>query len=237
MALVYVGSNIGSRAGSTSQGITLSLTSLTGGISSSAKAGDIVIAATASGSSANRALSITSSGYTTFSHIYVNGTVDTNLLVGYKVLTTAETSVACGPSLNTADALTFAAHVWRGVDKVTPLDVTQQSDTFVNFTRPTPPPITPVTTGAQIILVGAGANATTSNYSASGVSNFITTASADTYDSVIGMGSVAWTSGTYTPAQWTGGAADGGSYTSAAYTIALRPGPEVSGSNNFFQFF
>ena len=53
MALQYVGGNTATKAGATSGNSTISLTALTGGLSASAAAGDLVIAVFATGSAAD----------------------------------------------------------------------------------------------------------------------------------------------------------------------------------------
>ena len=234
-ALTYVGGVVGSRAGSTSVGQTLSLTALTGGSGSSAVEGDIVIVACSTGSTVDRALSVTTAGYTELNELYSNGSgADTNFSVNWKIMVgTPDTSVVCGPSGSTADALSAAAQVWRGVDPVTMFDVASTSVTDTGTGRPTPPAITPTTAGTIIIPIGAGAIVGTGAvYTTGTLSNFITTTGADTNDSMLGMGSFAWVSGTYTPAQFGGGTTGtGDSWT--GLTLALRPAipPTVTTQN------
>lgn len=227
MALQYVGGATATKAGATSGNSTISLTSLTGGISSSAAAGDIVIAAFATGSSVVRTLSITdgTNAYTLIgSALYSNLTTDTNLRVAYKVLTGADASVTFGPTGNAADAGAMAVHVWRGVDTATPLDVTATKATGTSTGRPNPAAITPSTSGSVVIAVGAASAGTGAVFTSSDLSNFRTATSADTYDAMIGIGSYAWTSGAFDPAQFGGGTTDAGD-SWAAITLALRPAP------------
>jgi hypothetical protein len=219
----YVGGNSGAWAGATSGNTTVSLTALTGGIASSAQAGDLVIAVYATGSSADRTLSITdgSTAYTLIgSELYNNGLfVDANLRVAYKLLTAADASVTFGPTGNTSDAGVAAVYVWRGVNASTPLDIAANQTQSAAIARPQP--VTPVTSGAVIIgIVGAGIPATPSNFSASYLSGFVTRTSSDTNSAVVGIGYVNWTGGTYTPAQWTGGGNDAADI---EMTIVLRP--------------
>ena len=118
MPLQYVGGATATKAGATSGNSTISLTALTGGIASAAAAGDIVIAVFATGSTVDRALSITdgTTAYTLIgTELYSNDTYDTNLRVAYKVMgATPDTNVTFGPTLNAADAGAMAVHVWRG---------------------------------------------------------------------------------------------------------------------------
>lgn len=225
MSLQYVGGNTATKAGATSGNSTISLTALTGGISSSAAAGDIVIAVFATGSTADRTLSITdgTTAYTLIAtELYANGTTnDTNLRVAYKRLTAADASVTFGPTGNNADAGAMAVHVWRGADSINPLDVAATTATGTGTGRPNPAAITPTTTGTVIIIAGGASAATGAVFTASYLSNFRTVTSADTQDAMVGIGSIAWTSGTYDGAQWTGGTTNAAD-SWAAVTIALK---------------
>ena len=226
MAIQYVGGNTATKAGATSGNSTISLTALTGGISSSAAAGDIVIAVFATGSAADRTLSITdgTTAYTLIgTELYSNGTTyDTNLRVAYKVLTAADATVTFGPTLNAQDAGAMALHVWRGVDSTTPLDVAATTATGTGSGRPNPPAITPVTAGSEIIVAGGAAAGTGAVFVGTGLSNFRTATSVDTNDAMVGIGSFDWVSGTYDPAAWTGGTANAAD-SWASITLALRP--------------
>lgn len=232
MALTFVGGNTGTWAGATTGNNTVSLTALTGGSASAAAAGDLVIAVYATGSTADRTLSITdgTTAYTLIgTELYANGTsYDTNLRVAYKRLTAADTSVTFGPTGNNADAGAAAVYVWRGTDGNTILDVAATTATGTGTGRPTPPAITPTTSGAIIVMAGGGAAATGATYT-SALTSFRTVTSADTNDAMLGVGYATWTSGTYTPAQWTGGTTNAAD-SWAAVTIALRPAGNPSGS-------
>ncbi|KKT22884.1 MAG: Cytochrome C family protein [Parcubacteria group bacterium GW2011_GWB1_43_8b] len=231
-ALSYVGGVAVSRTGSTTQGQELSLTGLTGGSGSSAAAGDIVIVACSTGSTADRAIGVsTPTGYTELNEPYANGSsYDTNLSVNWKIMgSTPDASVTCGPSGSTADALSAVAYVWRGIDQITPFDVAFTTNTGTGTGQPTPPAITPSTAGTIVIAIGASAALTGAVYTTATLSNFKTTTGSDTNDSMLGMGSFAWSSGTYTPAQF-GGGTTGATESWAADTLALRPAvaPTVS---------
>lgn len=228
MAIQYVGSNTGTWAGANSGTNTVSLTALTGGIASAAAIGDLVIAVYATGSTAAATLSITD-GTTAYTlagtALYANGTsYDSNLRVAYKYLTTSNTSVTFGATGNTQDAGAATVHVFRGVDSTNILDVAVTTATGTATGRPTPPAITPVTAGAFIFMAGGGAAATGAVFTAAALSGFRSVTSADTNDANLGAGYVTWTSGTYTPAQWTGGTT-GTTDSWTAATLALRPAP------------
>ena len=240
MAIQYVGGNTGKWAWAVYGTNTVSLTALTGGIASSASAGDFVVAAYATGSVADRTLSITdgTNAYTLVaSELYVYSTTDTNLRVAYKRLTGADASVTFGPTGRATDAGAAAVHVWRGVDPTNPLDVAAVTAVsyLIHSGKPNPAAITPTTTGAVIIAVGGAAAGTGAVFTSSDLSNFRTETSAGAYDAMIGIGSYAWTSGAFDPAQFGGGTTGTGD-SWAAVTLALRPElmqytmPSASGS-------
>jgi len=222
----YVGGNSGNSINGGS--VTVSLTALTGGLSSSAQAGDLVIAAYCEASLSDTTMVIrdpSSANYTLiFNEFYANGTTsDTNLRVAYKRLTAADASVTFVGSASTNNSLAGVVHVYRGVHATTPLDVTATGATGTGTGRPNPASITPVTPGAKIIIVGASATqGTAAAYTAAYLSNLVQAQGSDTFDAMIGMGRVDWTSGAYDGAQFTGGTtATGDSW--ASMSIALRP--------------
>ena len=221
MAIQYVGGNTGVWVGSTGTNNTVSLTTLTGGIAAAAAIGDIVIAVYSTGSVADRVLTI-NTGYTLIAtELYSNGsTADTNLRVAYKVLTAADTTVTFGPTGSTADAGAAAVYVFRGVAGIV-LDVPATTATGTGTGRPTPPAITPIDTGSVIVCVGAGAAGAGAVYTTATLTSFRTVTSPDTNDAMLGIGYFAWTSGTYTPAQFGGGTVGGGD-SWAAMSIALQ---------------
>lgn len=222
----YVGGRTHSWAGNASGDTTISLSgTLTGGLASSPSAGDVVIVAYSVGSTADRALVIKDPGgvnYPNAVEIYANGTsYDSNLRGAIKYLTAADASVVCGPSGNAADAAAVAIHVWRGVDPSV-FSATTTSATGTGTGQPNPPAITPTDTGAVIVVIGGGAAATGAVYTTATLSNFRTVTQVDTNDAMVGMGSFAWTSGSYDPAVFGGGTTGAGdSWT--AITVALKP--------------
>jgi hypothetical protein len=223
----YVGGQVDSNAGAS--GTKTINFSLTGGLASTPNVGDMVIVAVAYGSTnTNRDLSV--SGYTEISDMYA-GTAsssdwDSNFGVFYKFLTAAETSVDVPLSGDAAQGSAYAIHVWRNVNQSTPLDVAkvEKISLYPSSALPLADPITPVTPGA-VIIVAAGtdvAGADGRNFTSGDLSNFVTTFASDTNESVIGMGSFAWVSGTFTPVRWAGPVSFP-EYQYSALTIALRP--------------
>lgn len=225
MALSYVGGLTSTFAGAASGSQTISINgTLTGGSNTSPSTNDIVIVVYATGSTADRAIGVTTAGYTEEAELYSNGTsYDTNLSFSWKRMgATVDTSVVVNATGNNADAGAVAIHVWRGVNTVTAMDTAVTTATGTGSGRPNPAAITPVTTGAVIIVAGGGAAATGATYTASYLSSFVTATSVDTNDAMVGVGYVAWTSGAYDPAVWTGGTTNAAD-SWAAVTAALRP--------------
>lgn len=234
--LVYVGGQLINGAGTTAN--IVANYALTGGTDSTPQPGDFVIVAfAASVGTAGVTLSYRISGYDQRADLFISDTEDTELQVGTKFMTaTPDTSVTItAGSGNAAAAYMIAIHVWRNVDAATPMDTAVTTATAGNSLLVNPPAITPVTAGAQIIVVGAGAHTGgVDTYTAGYLSNFITNGSDDTDDIIIGMGNIAWTSGAYDPAAWTSSQADSTSFSWASATLALRPAliPQSSGVFN-----
>jgi hypothetical protein len=231
---VHVGGIIFARAGSTST-TSLSLTTLTGGSNAAPQAGDLVVIAVATGSRALRSQAVT--GYTQIASLYSNDTNDTNLWVGYKIMSsTPDTTVTIPASGDLADAQTVAIQVWRNAQYE---DVTTATGT--NTVLADPPSITTTTDNSIVLVIGAGGHDDgTDTYSASYADNFLTIGSNDTEDSTIGFGSVNRpTAGAYDPAAFTFSGADSTSFSFAAVTIALRPSANINAltyANNTFVY-
>jgi hypothetical protein len=220
----YVGGRTFGFSGTTSN-VTISLLgTLTGGSNTSPSNGDLVIVYFGTGSTADRNLVV--SGYTEVAELYANSTFDTNLVVAYRVYSFgAGTITLTGGSLSANDAGAVAIQVWRGVDAVTPLDVTSTTATTTNSVLCDPPAITPITSGAIIVSGGAGAHNDGGDptFSSSDLTDFRTVGSNDTNDVTIGLGYKIWTSGEFDPAQFTFSETDSTSFSSASVTLALRP--------------
>lgn len=236
----FIGSATAAKAGATSGDTTITLSSgLTGGSRSSVQTGDLVIAVFATGSTADRTLSITdgTNPYTLIgSELYANAAWDTNLRVAYKFMGgTPDTTVTFGPTGNTADAGAMAVYVFSGVDSTTTLDVAvttaSGSSSVVD-----PPSITPVTTDAEIVVIAAAAYGfTAAAFTSSDLSSFVSLSSSGTNICTLGLGRHDWTSGAFNPAAFGGKGADSG-LSWVAMSLALRPAPVVA-SGNFLQFF
>jgi hypothetical protein len=134
---------------------------------------------------------------------------------------TPDTSVQVSGTGSTNNAGRVTVFVFRGVNGTTPIDVTATTATGINTGRPTPPAITPTTSGAWIYSMGASGNQAPLAFTST-LPNFITATQGDTTSVTIGSGAFEWVSGTYTPAQF-GGNSTSTNYSWAAVTLALRP--------------
>lgn len=219
----YVGGRTFTSAGTTTN-LQVSLTSLTGGLASEPAAGDLVIVYFGTGSTVNRDLVV--NFYTEIAELYSNDTLDTNLAVAYRFMPDPAntTFILSGGSGSADDAVAVAVQVWRGVDTVTPLDVTSTTATGFNSVLCNPPAITPVTNDAVIVSGGAGAHAGgTQTFSSSDLTQFLSAGANDLNDATIGLGYYRWTSGSFNPAAFTYSGTNSGVNSWAAVTLALRP--------------
>jgi hypothetical protein len=216
---------------------SISLTSLSGGIATSASAGDIVFAVRAFKNATNRTFTCNTSGYTALTDLYANDTNDAQLGVFYKVLTTAETTVQISNSGSVSNGA-IGVFVFRGVDTSTPLDVTSTTATITNSGRPDCPSITSVTDNSLILAIGsaagAGGNPLSDLTAPSGMSNFyqVRTGEGTSDQTVLGMATfLQTTAGAYNPSTFKGGSTSS-SNSACAVTIALRP-QQPPPPNNF----
>lgn len=237
MTIQYVGGQVGGRAGATS---TLAVNyALTGGLDTVPRDGDFVVITVVVGTAArNPACAITTpAGFTALTQLNPTATsIDTSLCVSYKRMgATPDTSFTLPSTGNVADAQSYTVQVFRGVDTLTPLDVTPTSATGTGTSVPNPPAITPTTAGAWIVVCSGGAAGTGVAYTYAALTNVLSRADADTNDSIVGSGYyTGWTTGAYDPAASSTGSAVAGADSWAAYTIALRPRAAVSALTDNF---
>lgn len=230
VAISYVGGKGAGTAGQGGGSITLT-TGLTGGSGGAPLEDDLVIVTVSVGTAArqpNLAIA-TPAGYTALPAQRTTSTsVDANVQTSYKVMgASPDTAVTIPASGNAADGISYAIEVFRGVDPVTPMDVTPTHATGTGTSVPNPASITPVSSGAWIVVCGGGAAAAGAVFTAAYLTNFLTFNGADTQDGTVGCGYLTWPGGTYDPAAFGGGnvnAANGW----GATTIALRPAVELS---------
>lgn len=233
MAISYVGGKGAGTAGQGGGSVDLT-TGLSGGSGGAPIAGDLVVVTVSVGTAGRSpTLSIsTPSGYTALTAQRTTATsFDTNIQTCYKVMgSTPDTSVTIPASGNVDDGIAYTIQVFRGVAASDPMDVTP---TYANQSGvsniPDPAAITPVSTGAWIVVCGGGAcSANAAAYTASYLTNFLYFNGQDTNDALIGSGYyTGWTSGAYDPAAFGGGTVNA-TFSWGATTLALRPAVSVS---------
>lgn len=223
MALEFVGYASAS-SGSTGT-YSVSLTSLTGGIGSSAQAGDLVVVASVTNSGSNDDPGVDTAGYTEVADLYANDIYDANLSVSWKVMGgTPDASVTVRASGTTGRGSACVVHVWRGVDTSQPLDVTTTTATGINGADATHAAITPVTSGAVVLacMGAATSSAGGAKTAPAGYGNALSEDSSAVRSAVAGIASKAWSSGSESPGSWSGGTSSTADSWGAA-TLALRP--------------
>lgn len=227
LPLTFVGSMTAGITGGNVGTNDVSLTSLTGGLSSAPVEGDFVIVYYGTSSVSNDSIGVTTAGYTEITELYSSDVNDINLSVSYKFMgATPDTLVTLSNTSGASNSGAVVIHVWRNVNLASPLDVTSTTATGVNGVLCDPPAITPVTKGAVIVSGGAGAHIdSVQTFSSSNLSNFATVGGPNgIYDVTAGVGSAVWTSGAFDPAAFTfSGTNNTSNYSWAAVTLALRP--------------
>ena len=232
--LQFVGKASNSGTGAT---YTVSLTSLTGGVGSSAAAGDLVIVVTGWASAANGNPGVNTAGYTEVYDLYDSDTRDANMSVNWKTMgPTPDTSVTALGFNNAANGGATSVQVWRNAASTTPMDVTPPAGVGgpANAAHPDSPSITPVTTGAYVLTVGMGTGDTgpLPQTAPSGYGNATsTTGFGSTMSIIADIASIAWGGGAVDPGAWTGGDADSGSDSWVAGTLAIRPAATFLGND------
>ena len=233
----FVGYKMVAVAGATSGDTVVDLSSgLLGGLDDHVSPGDFVTAVYATGSTANRTLSITD-GTTDYELIdserYSDDTYDTNLRVAYKIMgATPDASVTFGPTGGAADAGIVAVYVRRGVDPLDPI-MSESGGTSTNDANPNGYDFTSLLPGAGLVLIGAGASATATPYNDNpDLENFYSLTSSDTNDVTLGIGfksSFAGDAGDGVSSidAWTG-APETGAESSALIHVILRPASMVA---------
>jgi hypothetical protein len=233
-AIQYVGGISAGTLGATTD-YTVGLTALEGGIASAPQYGDLIIVAVERSGSANKAYNI--AGFTQIADLYANDIQDSNFHVGYLICPIIPPTLVTftGGSGNGNDGMAVIIQVFRNVDQTTPLDVTSTTFIAADTAIVNPAAITPVTSGAIIVVAGGASHDATAGgaFTANYLTNFRTTntvALVETNDATVGMGYVAWTSGAYDPAAWTFDGTGGTplNWSHSAVTMAIRPGPTIT---------
>ena len=212
--------------------ISISLTSLTGGLASSPSAGDLVVVVIGSCGSqvADYDVIMTTSGYTERVELFASDTVKTNFGVFTKFMGATPDTTAVGASGFNSQFRVMLVQVWRGVNATTPMDVTLTSTTGTDGATVDAPSITPATPKSVVLAIGSAADVLTASNALSaltvpsGMTNFVGQDCFYTAYRVesAGIASVEWTGGAYNPAAFGGGSTYAGASWAAA-TLALRP--------------
>lgn len=218
----FVGSStFGNTGGSTTH--VVDLTTLTGGIDTRPRTGDLVIIAFAPNSGANRTFSANNS-FISLVDLYSNSGVDSNLFICYKVMgATPDTSVTITQSASSANqGEPGLVYVLRNVNTTTPLDVTTTTASGTTAAI-NPPAITPSSARSVIVAIGGSAHGGgLINYSSSNLINTNQLSINTTYDATVFAGMANWTSGAFNPATLTGFTGSSSDAWTAA-TLAIRP--------------
>lgn len=152
--------------------------------------------------------------------VYGNDTRDTNLFAGLAVQgSTVDTSITVTGG-SASGAYAYIAVQYRGVDTADPTDVASVTANGNNTGFPDPAAITPVSTGAVVLVIYGGVLGQTWN-TPGDVSNFIQQ-DVGSNSGKVACADFAWTSGAFNPAALTG-SGDSGLNSWAAVTMALKP--------------
>lgn len=204
---------------------SVSLTSLSGGLSSAPETGDLVIVFLA----APQSSALAATGYTQVTYMPPGGSYTNGLYVGYKFMgatpdTTVTLTATAGNAVNNAE--TAAIQVWRGITRNgSPFDVTPVTAKAAGSVRVNPAAITPVSYGSIIVCGGVGDAGSTGaqTFSSSELKGFLSVGgNGVNRDSTIGMGYKEWISGAFDPAQFNFSTTDP-STAWQAVTLALAP--------------
>lgn len=222
----FVGSGSGAAGNAT---ISVSLTSLTGGIGTTALENDIVVAIHSNESlSSDENMGPSTSGYTELADLFANDFRRANLSVSWKRMgSTPDTNVNF-PGLGVLTDHNAIVRVYRNVDTITAIDVTSTTATNTNTNQAVPPSIGPLTPGSWVVSVlNQTVSGTVSSLPfPSPLQHAVEQTGGGVYTA---SGDIPWggTPATVTPPQWPG-QADSLDDSWAAITLALRPKPSAA---------
>jgi hypothetical protein len=215
----YVGGRTEGFAGSASN-ITVSLTGLSGGTSSSPNNGDLVMVYFGVGTTFAQTLSV--DGYTSVAQVESGGAREAVLRVAYKFMSaTPDTSITLtNGTRGDQFAGAVSVHVWKNVGSVTSSATASATGSVLC----NPPSVTPTVAGSIILAGGAGVHTEgIATFSSSDLSNFLSSGGNDNYDVSIGLGSKEWQSGSFNPAAFSFSASDSPDWAWSALTLILTP--------------
>ena len=229
--LTFVGNN---SATGNSASFTVALDALTGGIATSAAAGDLVIVADGWTGTTDGNPGVGTANYTEVADLYSDDGFDANFSVNWKIMGgTPDTSVSCNGSGSTTLGAVCMVQVWRNADSNTPMDVAVATVTIINGAKPDCDPITPITSGAIVICAVLATDDDDTLPTVNAPTGYVNLVSAQVDPGAAisgGMSSKAWTSGAEDP-----GALGNWDITnknsSANVTLAIRPAATFIGND------
>ena len=191
--------------------------------------GDLVIVAVGGATYSDMSIGVLTGGYTEIADLYASDSRDANLSVSWKIMgEVPDTVISIQGITGGSTYYTLAiAEVWRGVDPLSPLDVTSTTASGIDSAIPDGAGITPVTLGAEVLVVGLGTSADTSITPPTGYSNAVSAVNPNGVYSTLATASKTWSgSGEEDPAAWTNWSTSTGD-SWAAVSIALKPDPVI----------
>lgn len=228
--ILFVGGKTASSGGSS---ISLNVASgLSGGFSTAAAQGDFAIcfAVQAAKSPFATAISLNGGASPGWSEEFAINSVDTyqcSMSCATKYFSTLSDTELYFTKVNRSDTGAVAlAMVFRDVDSATQLDVAIQTATGVDSASANPPSITPTTTGAIVVGVGAAAHSRgVQTFSSSDLTKNFQSLGYNTSlnDPTLGAGWESWVSGAFDPAAFTFSGSPGTAFAWSAATLAIRP--------------
>lgn len=197
-----------------------------------AETDDFVFVWVAWGGVDNDNITMTTSGYAQRIEAFQAGglyDIDVGAFYKFMVSPADDEVIAAGPP-DATDAAVAVAMVFRGVDQTTPFDVSDTGAAEAASAFITPAAITPMTSGAVIIVCAGGGNSQGSGNAYSDSASptdyelLVSGSRDDTYDAMAGAGWLYWSgSGAFTPSEWQPPFADSSLYSARSVTFALRP--------------
>lgn len=197
--------------------------------------GDLVILAVNESSDGDVAMSMSSAGWTKIFESYSDGiNADVNLAAYYKFMgASPDATYVHNGNGGSSDGLAAVAFAFRGVNPSQPFDVTFNAGSHVNNTSgttgPDAPAITPSSTGAWIVVIGAESGDLAVALSNPGdlsteSRHFRGTSRSETNDASVAIGfKTDWVSGSFDPMAWGGGATDEAGASQSAAVLVLKP--------------
>jgi len=186
---------------------------------------DIVVVGVVWSDTADVTPGVNTAGYTEVAELYANDNYDCNLSVSYKRMgASPDAAVSIDGNHGIGEGTAAVAYILRGVDTTTALDVAVTTATGTDTAIPDPPSITPLSSGAFLVIVGGSTGVTLDNAVTppSGFTNGVQAVIADSLDASVVMASKTAAGGAEDPGVWTDWGTDATSSSWCAVTMALR---------------